>query len=87
LLTGYQAVVQPPMQGRGRNDQLDRRRRDRHDISFGKLRPGLETGDAPVGPQIRDPVGLEPVAASGRSALPIENARDDRVRALVHMQD
>src|SRR5271165_277415 len=50
LLAGDQAVVQPTMQGRGRNVQDDRRRRDRHDVSFRSLQLVLETGDAPMGP-------------------------------------
>jgi hypothetical protein len=58
----------------------DRGRRDRHDVAFRSLQLALETRDAPAGPQIRDAVGLEPMAARGGLALSIENARDGSVR-------
>lgn len=80
LLTGDQAVVQPTMQGRGRNVQGDRRLRDRHHVALRDLRLLLEAGDAPMGPQGCDAIGLESVAASRRSSLSIENARDHSIR-------
>ena len=80
LLTGYKAVIEPAMQSRWRDVERRRCRRNSHDLSFGDLRLGLETRDAPVGAQSGDPIGLEAMAAGGRPPLAIENAGDHRVR-------
>ena len=65
---------------RWRDVERRRGRRNSHDLSFGDLRLGLETRDAPMGTQTGDPIGLEAMAAGRRPPLAIENAGDHRVR-------
>src|SRR6202166_5115638 len=77
LLTCYQAVIEPAMQRRWRDVQHGRVCRDGHDFSFCCLQLWLEAWDAPMVTQMRDPVGFEAMATSGRSPLSIENAGDD----------
>jgi hypothetical protein len=79
LLTGDEALVEPPMDRRGGDSEEARGLADRHQLSGRRLRPGLEARDPPVRAQAADPIGGEALAGGGLASLAVEDPRDDGV--------
>lgn len=85
LFCGDKAIVEPAMQGRGRDAERLRRAFYRHALSLARLLSWFEAGDVPVRAQTADAIGSERQPRRRSASLAIENAGDERI-GVMHRQ-
>src|SRR5208282_3132318 len=82
LFSGDETIVEPAMQGRGRDAERLRGALDRHALRLVGLRRSLAAWNVPVRAQTAQTIGSERQACSGLASLTIEDAGDDGIRIM-----
>jgi reverse transcriptase-like protein len=83
LFAGDEAMVEPAVQGRGRDAQRVRGALDGHRLGRVRLLRRLEARDVPVRTQTAYPIGSKRQSGGGLATLPVEDAGDDGIRVVL----